>query len=59
MSVGVGTVYYNFVLEITRLHSFISGNTKLGTRHLYGFLPALHLQCMLSCSITITNNTDF
>jgi hypothetical protein len=24
-------------------HSFISGNTEMGTRH--GFSPALHLQC--------------
>jgi hypothetical protein len=29
------TEHYNSVLEITRPHSFISGNTSIGTRHLY------------------------
>ncbi len=32
---------YNSVLEITRLHSFISGNTCMGTRHLYWILTGL------------------
>jgi hypothetical protein len=30
--------HYNSFLEITRLHSFISGNTLLGPRHLYWIL---------------------
>ncbi len=29
------TDHYNFVLEIRRPHSFISGNTQIGTRHLF------------------------
>jgi hypothetical protein len=33
------TKHYNYVLEIRRLHSLISGNTKKGTRHLYWTLP--------------------
>ncbi len=36
--------HYNSVLEITRQHCFISGNTEIGTRHLYWPL-ALPLQC--------------
>ncbi len=32
------TEHYNSVLEITRLHSFISVNTKMGTSHLYWIL---------------------
>ncbi len=32
------TKHYNSVLEITRLRSFISGNTEIGTRHLYWIL---------------------
>jgi hypothetical protein len=45
------TDHHNSVLEIRRLHSFISGNTQMGTRHLQyiGFSPALYLQC--TCNI--------
>jgi hypothetical protein len=39
------TEHYNSVLEIKRLHSFISGNTEMGTRIYIGFSPALHLNC--------------
>jgi hypothetical protein len=52
------TEHYNSVLEITRLHSFISGNTWMGTRHLYWILtgpsfavhPRFHLT-PTSCEI--------
>ncbi len=39
-SVNWETEQYNSVLEIT-----VSGNTEMGTRHLYWILSALHLQC--------------
>jgi hypothetical protein len=32
------TEHYNSALEIRRLHRFISGNKKMGTRHLYWIL---------------------
>jgi hypothetical protein len=35
ISVELGRRHYNSVLEITRLHSFISRNTSIGTWHLY------------------------
>ncbi len=34
----LGDGHYNSVFEITRLRSFISGNTYIGTRHLYWIL---------------------
>ncbi len=34
------TEHYNAVLEIRRLHSFISGNTLMGTRHLFWILTS-------------------
>ncbi len=39
------TEHYKSVLEITRPSSFISGKAYIGTRHFFGFSPALHLQC--------------
>jgi hypothetical protein len=41
------TEHYNSVLEIRRLHCFISGNTQMGTRYLYWILTGpSFLQCM-------------
>ncbi len=40
------TEYYNSILEITRLHSLISGNTHKSDIYI-GLSPALHLQCMV------------
>ncbi len=34
------TEHYNYVSKITRPHSFISGNTSFGTRHLYWILTS-------------------
>jgi hypothetical protein len=40
------TEHYNSVLEITKLHSFISGNINKWEQDIYiECLPALHLQC--------------
>ncbi len=39
------TEHYNFVLEITRSQSFISGNTPIGTRHLYWILTGPSFAC--------------
>jgi hypothetical protein len=36
----LGDRRYNSVLEITRPRSFISGNTLIGTRHLYRILTS-------------------
>jgi hypothetical protein len=35
-----GTEYYTSVLEITSPRSFISGNTSIGTKHLYWILTS-------------------
>jgi hypothetical protein len=35
------TEHYNSVLEIKRPRSFISGNTQIGTKHLYWILTTL------------------
>jgi hypothetical protein len=48
------TEHYNSVLEITRLRSFISDNTEIGTRHLYGILigPSFSVsRPALSCTV--------
>jgi hypothetical protein len=37
---NVGNGKQNSVLEIRRLHSFISGNSLMGTRIYIGFSPA-------------------
>ncbi len=45
------TEHYNSVLEITKLHSFISGNIHKCEQDIYiECLPALHLQCAGSAS---------
>jgi hypothetical protein len=33
---------------------FISENTEIGARHLYGFSPALHLQWMTFCPLMMS-----
>ncbi len=45
------TAHYNSVLEITRLHSFISGNTYMKRNIYTRFSPALHLQCVCLASL--------
>jgi hypothetical protein len=52
------TEHYNSVLEITRPRSFISGNTKIETRHFYWILPALHLQCIMSIHWQVYMRTE-
>ena len=52
------TEQYNSVLEITRPHSFIDGNTKIGTRHLYWILtsPSFAVQASSSLYTHITKS---
>ncbi len=39
--------YYNYVWEITRQRSFISGNTLIGTKHLFWILTGPHFQWVI------------
>jgi hypothetical protein len=50
--------HYNSVLEITRLSSCISGNTYVGTRHLYWILtgPSFAMLCSFSRQNPVRTN---